>query len=508
MLDIDDELREVQNIETQLKRLDGCKKRIGNEGMSREIGIELQDLCGGPIDGIDVRRLTANPSSTGSIVANEAIDIKRIALMMVGSVAVLTLLIKLLQWLFGSSGGGGGGGGGGSAPLREMEDEVKKLVEEAKDRKDQLENNPDSTHTRRFGNSLADHFIEEILLKRGNLSVEDRGLLMSRVKAWFQAFKIMDPDLSINHPAFIIIAYLAAYPNRCLDFRMLAFANESMVCCKEAATKIDAITTAYRTGKKLHGVPILKRYISQELLDEANDIMELIRDSVDIMAEVTDIYESTVKYPNNKKLDDELAYYKNLVVDRLFGEKSAFARRTQDSDYHIITIDPSSSVTNYNNATTNIPTGPTLKSVFVDTWTIQMSELAKAKLQMVVDTNARAAVDSFGTNLAVFGNMYQWFFTDENIITSILENANMRQLKSFKDKLHSLSKKTEKEAKDLQERIKRLQSKGAHIDFMTNRNLVDTIDIFLKSTIAATKSLATYCKHIEIADDAIKAFKK
>ena len=507
MLDIDDELREVQNIETQLKRLDGCKKRIGNEGMSREIGIELQDLCGGPIDGIDVRRLTANPSSTGSIVANEAIDIKRIALMMVGSVAVLTLLIKLLQWLFGSS-GGGGGGGGGSAPLREMEDEVKKLVEEAKDRKDQLENNPDSTHTRRFGNSLADHFIEEILLKRGNLSVEDRGLLMSRVKAWFQAFKIMDPDLSINHPAFIIIAYLAAYPNRCLDFRMLAFADESMVCCKEAATKIDAITTAYRTGKKLHGVPILKRYISQELLDEANDIMELIRDSVDIMAEVTDIYESTVKYPNSKKLDDELAYYKNLVVDRLFGEKSTFARRTHDSDYHIITVDPSSNVTNYNNATTNIPTGPTLKSVFVDTWTIQMSELAKAKLQMVVDTNARAAVDSFGTNLAIFGNMYQWFFTDENIITSILENANMRQLKSFKDKLHSLSKKTEKEAKDLQERIKRLQSKGAHIDFMTNRNLVDTIDIFLKSTIAATKSLATYCKHIEIADDAIKAFKK
>lgn len=510
MLNIDEELKAVDEIETKLTRLNACKVRVGNEGMSRELGYELQDLCGGPITGIDPRKLTANPSFTGSAVANEAIDIKRAALMMMGSMAVLALLIKLLQWIFGSSGGGGrgGGGGSGSSHLNKIEDEVKELVREAEKRREKLIEDPDAEAKHiYFGRSLAEKFIEDILIQRKGLSLEQRQVLMSRVSAWFQLYKIMGVEQEQNNPAFVLMVHLAKNPDKCIDFRMAAFAKEFIVSSKESMSKIETITSEYNANKKYKGFVLLKQYISQDLLDEAFEVMELIRNSVDNMTEITDIYDVMVKYPNDRNAPEELEAYKAAFIKELFGDRSPYKRRGQDKDVHIITVDTSRNASAFHETTTHIPDGPAVKSTYVDVWDIQMADMADATLRLDTPPDARSGVDTYAIKLVKYGHMYNWFFANSDVLLGILENSNIRQLSSFKDKLNALAKKTEKEAKELQERIIKYQKAGAHLDYLTNRNMLDTIGLFLNGTLTATKALAKYCKHIEQAQKAVAMFK-
>lgn len=75
--------------------------RIGVEGMSQDIAVGLETLVPGILNGVSMHAFTTLPSRTKQTVALEAINWQKVAAIASAVFSIITIILKLLDWLLG-----------------------------------------------------------------------------------------------------------------------------------------------------------------------------------------------------------------------------------------------------------------------------------------------------------------------------------------------------------------------------------------------------------------------
>lgn len=532
-LDIDNELRVVEEFQRKLAELDALRARIGTEGISREIGLGLEDLCGGPIPGIDVRKLTANPSRA-SQVAVEAIDIKRVGMMFFGSIALLTLMIKMFSWLFSSSKGnpGGGGGGGGGAMSKELD----KMVEEVEKEIERYREDPDDILRERW--LQQDKYrnapetvavIMRLVLKNKSIGMEQASIIYARAYEWCKFFGMTNAvtECDNRNPAYLALLHLTLNQGTSLDMRICAFmdnvpaVSEQIAKSYEARHDIPGLRFA-RQGRH-HRETTMTRYIDSRRMDEANNIAMMVDGTIEGIQSLLDLYEDMMN--GRLRTDDQMGKYTKAVArmkEELFGERSKYRHVHKGNNsnpdsllimrpaelgekdvldaqlrydlagkpYDSITHDPS-------------PYMMMTPSIWADSWKMYMEVLEDANISMTVPVRYTSEVELFPVKIQRFQTLYEFLFSNMNRIEDAVLDSKSREVDGFYKSINRISKKMEKESENLRERVKRMQKAGDEINYTLphtpDGNMLRAMEKFLNTSVHASKMLIAYCKHVEIA---------
>lgn len=538
-LDIDNELREVEEYERKLAALNELRQKVGTEGISREIGLGLEDLCGGPIPGIDIRKLTANPSRA-SQVAVEAIDIKRFGLMVFGSVALLTLLIKMFNWLFTSSKGhpgGGGGGGGGSALERELD---KKLAE-AQERIDEIREDPDLAVQENMLSSgqfkRAPETVEVIMklaVKSKKFTSAQLPIVYARAYEWCEYFNMTNAvrECDNRNPAYLALLHLILNYDSRIDMRLIAFMDDVPALDKETARQYRARKPGPMQTYKadLHySETKLSRYISTPRMDDANALGEMIKDTVINIDKMLDLYDDMMDGKLNTDEKREM-YDRSLkrMKEELFGENSKYRhaanRSTKDS---LVVIQPTYTpmhnvqlsvdklelmgVPIHSVRVEQLPYQAAMPSVWADVWKEYFETLQHASLTLTPPRRVNSENENFPNQLRQFATVYKFMFDNMDRITTAISNSESREVDNFYRSINKLAKGLESDAERIRKRVKNLQRKGDDIIYeidpkVEDGNMLIPMEKFLNSAVHTGKSLVTFCKHVEIARDAAKTW--
>jgi len=102
----------IHELQELHRNLFDVNERVAVEGMSRGDADLLNRLIPTTFANTEVRKFTALPSATGSALALEAIDWKRVGIMSTIAAAIVALIAKLFSWLSSSIKTAGGRAGG------------------------------------------------------------------------------------------------------------------------------------------------------------------------------------------------------------------------------------------------------------------------------------------------------------------------------------------------------------------------------------------------------------
>lgn len=539
-LDIDNELREVEKFQQQLAQLEAMRQKIGTEGISREIGLGLEDLCGGPIPGLDIRKLTTNPSRA-SQVAVEAIDLKKIGLMVFGSLAMLTLLIKMFNWLFASTKGNPGGGGGGSPAA--MERELEKKVEEVQDRIRELEENPDDVILERwlaedkFRNSPQTVQALMRLAMRSKAYTPDQiSVMYTRAYEWCMVWNMVNVEDEVGkmNPAYLAMLHLVTNPGSKLDMRLIAFMDDVPALDKDIARSYRARNPSQAHQLHMADRPFnetkLSRYISSPRMDDANNLADMIYGTVNGIERLLDLYEDMMTGKLNTE-EKRAMYTKGVerMKQELFGESSKYnhVSKTRTRDSLIVLEQPHGTdeqtmkdivmryeamgfpVTSAHQEP--LPYMAAVPSIWFDTWRMYIEALDHATLTMTPPKPINSRNENFQNQMKAFMTVYRFMMKNMDQINTAIADSRSREVDGFYKSINKISKNLERDAEKIKNRVKGMQKMGDDIRYHLNSatpdgNMLKPMEAFLNSAIYAAKSLVTFCKHVEIARKAAETW--
>lgn len=128
-------LEEVSKTTAVYDALTEYRNRIVREGMCKSVGLGLEAISPGILNGTNLAKLSEAPSLTYANFGIEAIDWKRVGLIGVAFTALGAILIKFITWLYELvTGDRLSGGKTKSVISREYEQKAKKQIEEIQNR--------------------------------------------------------------------------------------------------------------------------------------------------------------------------------------------------------------------------------------------------------------------------------------------------------------------------------------------------------------------------------------
>lgn len=130
---IDESMAEAARLNNELIGLETYRGKILAEGMSKSIGIGLEHIAPGTLGKLNLNMLTETPSVTKMNVALEAIDWKSRITKVAIVILVVTVILKMIDWLLTpSTNRVSGSSSDGDAAARSIHEAKEKIREEIK----------------------------------------------------------------------------------------------------------------------------------------------------------------------------------------------------------------------------------------------------------------------------------------------------------------------------------------------------------------------------------------
>lgn len=541
-LDIDKELAEVKEYEVKLAKLNELRRKVGTEGISREIGLGLEDLCGGPIQGIDIRKLTTNPSRA-SQVAVEAIDLKRIGLMIFGSMALLSLLIKIFNWLFANSKGspGGGGGGGKSNDTRKLEEALEKKIEEAEAYMAKLKADPDAEVLRRRltdgSYTNAPQAVEVIIktaISTGKYNVDQIDRMLMRVLLWCKMFKFVGVEECKDHPGFIAMMHLASNYGSSIDMSLIGFMDDIPCLTQDVMVNYTGRLGPQKRLAQLkqhYTATRMARYINPKSMDDANMLAEMIKETVDGIENMLDIYEDKMEGRLTGDAGEEKYQAAILRMRKeLFSKESKYYRvgrahsnvnglvdlHNFNADWRQTEIDARqlemAGVPVEDIHVEPMPYTPISPTIHASIWREIFAILDHSKVTLTVPLPINAHKEKFPFMLDNFQLLYKVAFDSMDRVNNAISAANSREMASFHKDIGKISKELERDASKLRDRVKMMRGRAGEIIYhmppgTKEGDLLIPMEKFLAGAADTGKFLVQFCKDVERARAAADTWK-
>lgn len=541
--DIDDELNEIETLQRNLAELDRIRGIVATEGMSRSIGLGLESLFGGSIPNIDIRKLTVNPSMTNQRLALEAIDWKRMALMVVGFSAVLGLLIKLFQWIFGSSGrGGGGGGGGGSSATqaaRKYAEELRKTVADNAERLreeviEPVRTNPDRVFKAKYiekqgptHNSMVTAILA-MLVDNDNVNEAQFMLLVMRIEYWFKLFEDggyydVNDAIEDHWPPFYAAVWMVRNPDKVIDPAAIAFYDQVPPISEEQAYKYsDSLRRGINKDLDLRRElrDGMTRMVDAQKLEDIILLMEVVEQTIKESDEMMHILRLNIKAGTDPYEDREFVNIVKRVMRQLVGDDSRFARFVEDPNrdrehlLEVLTCDVRDRTAPGGIVTKEIASKrwgdyPYLlerATGFDLAWELMFNFIGNDTINMRID---KKNINETDINKQYFGvvkkhaMLLRHMFMSRDRFLDARQHATSKTLVLYNDDLEKKAKRIERIAEDALTEAKRLEQEQQRIrapeNLRVNSDGLKILQAFLDSIVFATKRVALYTTNVRRA---------
>ncbi|MGL5648923.1 MAG: hypothetical protein ACRDDY_13830 [Clostridium sp.] len=546
-LDIDNELKAVEDNQRLIQELERYKTRIGNEGICRESGLGLESLLGGSIRGMDSRKLTVNPSNTGRELALEAINFKQLLSVILGFGLVFTLLIKIFSWLFGSSSGGGGGGGGSNASRKarefqkEAESRLSKEMETAQNWIDEIQRNPQPELKRmaeEYGAyDSAPHTVEtlmKLVTQDDRYNLEQASIVYARLMTWFGRLfpHCTDADVARqnNDPAFILPLYMIIHPDAVFDFSFCGFMDKVPCISHDQAHGYTKVTDSSRYGQRYDSSTQspariqMDKYFRRKDLEQAGAMMEgveiIVDDSTKMLQAIT---KNLDKSFDDLMEDKEFTNMMGRMLRTMFGDENNITwlkTRPEEERNRVMTMvrnspapeSPHLFMVNlglkepkYKAVQAHRPNqlGHTPSDVLL--WNKTFEACRESRFNNTLPKSINRGPDLFPAKIHRIADLIRHCLKIENrekVIEACMEGQS-RELARFNNKIEVTAKRLERKAivarkiaNELTEKEKRLMIGPGH---GITGNFMESIRMFLETAVESSRDMVQYCRNIEAA---------
>lgn len=548
-LDIDAELKAVEDNQLLLKALDRYEKQIRNDGLCRESGLGLESLLGGSIPGVDSRKLTVIPSNTNKQLALEAINYKQIISAILGFSLVFTLLIKIFGWLFGESSSGGGGGGYGSGVK-----EAKKFEEEANAKLDAAlaaaeafveegTNHPDRLRKRMIQNTgiygTVPHTVEVIMdmvTRDDRWNSAQTAIIMARAVTWFKMFpECMDGDRAREEKSlpFYFFIYMLLNPTKNIDFSFCAFMDKVPCMTVKQANEYARLYESGRSHTR-QVIPTAKsvlmdKYFRRGDLEEAVEMVGAVEGIVEDSSKLLKIIADNAGQPVEELYDNrEFSNIMGRMIKQMYGKESALRHFTgstakdQNRIVDMVSAAPDVASPIMTAATLgmaepdiayNPPRQPTMfgrtpRSMIL--WNTTFNLIHRNSFNFNLPDKINKEPDMWATKLEQIAPLIQYCLRDapRQQLENAIEAGNSRDLRKFNQDCGRVAERVKRraeEAKKVADHLVKVEQRTMiDPDKMVKGDFMRAIRMFLESTVISSKDLVTYCRNIDIAQNSVQ----